>query len=73
MIKFVLSFLLALTIGAVARLTGVPVPAPPALIGAMLVLSMTLGYITADHRIRNQKTSASGGDGRSAGYGSGPF
>ncbi|WOE75532.1 DUF1427 family protein [Alterisphingorhabdus coralli] len=49
--KIALSLLLALTIGALARLTGVPLPAPPALIGAMLVLAMTLGYLAADRRI----------------------
>ena len=46
--KIALSILLALAIGAGARLAGIPVPAPPALIGALLVLAMTLGYMAAD-------------------------
>lgn len=46
--KIALSLLLAFAIGAGARLSGIPVPAPPVLIGALLVLAMTLGYIAAD-------------------------
>ncbi len=46
--KIAISLLLAVTIGIVCRLTGIPVPAPHALVGALLVLSMTLGYLAAD-------------------------
>lgn len=39
-----LGLLLGLLIGAGCRLAGIPLPAPQALIGALLVLAMTLGY-----------------------------
>jgi XapX domain-containing protein len=46
--KVILGLVLALAIGVVCRIAGVPLPAPPVLVGAMVVLSMTVGYITAD-------------------------
>jgi XapX domain-containing protein len=46
--KIVLGLLLGLLIGTGCRLAGVPLPAPPALVGALLVLAMTVGYILAD-------------------------
>lgn len=49
--KIALSFVLALAIGAATRVFGVPLPAPPALVGALLVLAMTLGHLAADKRI----------------------
>ncbi len=46
--KILISLLLALGIGILCRLAGIPVPAPPAIVGALLVLSMTIGYLLAD-------------------------
>jgi XapX domain-containing protein len=46
--KIVLGFLLAFAIGVLCRLAGVPLPAPLALVGAILVVAMTLGYILTD-------------------------
>lgn len=46
--KTVMGFVLAFAIGAVCRMTGVPLPAPPALIGALLVVAMTAGYVLTD-------------------------
>jgi XapX domain-containing protein len=46
--KIALGLLLAFTIGVVCRLAFIPLPAPPVLIGAMVVLSMTLGYVAID-------------------------
>jgi len=43
--KIALGLLLALTIGIVCRLATIPLPAPPVLIGALLVLAMTIGYV----------------------------
>ncbi|HEU0222482.1 MAG TPA: XapX domain-containing protein [Paracoccaceae bacterium] len=37
--RIALGFLLALAIGRVCRLADIPLPAPPALIGALLVLA----------------------------------
>lgn len=46
--KITIGFLLALAIGAACRLASIPLPAPPMLIGALLVVAMTLGYVAAD-------------------------
>jgi XapX domain-containing protein len=46
--KVALGFLLAIAIGVACRLAGIPLPAPPVLIGALLVLAMTLGYVLTD-------------------------
>lgn len=46
--RIAIGLLLGLLIGVLCRLAGIPLPAPPALVGALLVLAMTLGYITAD-------------------------
>lgn len=39
---------LALVIGAACRWFDIPVPAPPRLSGALLVLTMTLGFLVTD-------------------------
>lgn len=46
--KIVIGLLLGACIGIVCRLAGIPLPAPPALVGALLVLAMTCGYILVD-------------------------
>lgn len=46
--RFLIGLLLAFGIGAVCRLTGVPLPAPLALVGAALVVAMTSGFLLAD-------------------------
>lgn len=38
-------FLLAFLVGALCRRFDVPLPAPPKLLGAVLVVVMTLGYL----------------------------
>ena len=48
MIKTVIGLLLGLLIGVVCRWFDVPVPSPPKLIGALLVVAMTVGYIATD-------------------------
>jgi XapX domain-containing protein len=68
-VKIAIGFLLAAGIGIVCRLVGIPVPAPPAVVGALLVLSMTSGYLLADHIVRQRgaarpdKTPAGAGPG----------
>jgi XapX domain-containing protein len=47
-IKIVLGLLVGLAVGASCRLLGIPSPAPPVLVGALLVVAMTLGYIGTD-------------------------
>ena len=39
---------LGLAIGAVCRWWDLPLPAPPRLTGAMLVVCMTLGFVATD-------------------------
>jgi len=46
--KIFLGLSLALIIGIACRLAAIPLPAPPVLIGALLVLAMTLGYVVTD-------------------------
>jgi len=46
--KIAIGLLLAAAIGVVCRLAGIPSPAPPAIVGALLVLSMTIGYLVTN-------------------------
>ena len=49
--KTALAFVIALLIGAGCRWFEIPVPSPPKLIGALLVLTMTVGYLAMDQLI----------------------
>lgn len=40
-----LGILVALVIGALVRALKLPVPAPPTIYGALMVLGLTLGYL----------------------------
>jgi XapX domain-containing protein len=51
MAKTLAGIVLGLCIGAGCRWFGVPLPSPPNLIGALLVIAMTIGYISADRLI----------------------
>jgi len=48
MIKIVLGLLLGFAIGAGCRWIDIPVPSPPSLVGALLVVAMTIGYLATD-------------------------
>ena len=48
MLKIVLGLTLGFLIGAGCRWFDVPAPSPPTLLGACLVVSMTLGYAAVD-------------------------
>jgi XapX domain-containing protein len=56
MIAAVIGLLLGLVIGAGCRFFDIPSPAPPRLIGACLLLAMTLGFVAADHFLPPGKT-----------------
>jgi XapX domain-containing protein len=43
---------LGLGIGAACRWFDLPLPAPPKLVGALLVVAMTLGFIGADQALQ---------------------
>jgi XapX domain-containing protein len=46
--KSVIGLVLAFTLGFACRAFGIPSPAPPLIIGALLVMAMTVGYIAVD-------------------------
>lgn len=46
--KTLIAVILALLIGAACRWFEIPVPAPPRLSGALLILAVTLGYVLTD-------------------------
>ena len=46
--KVAIGIALAFAIGVVCRLSTVPLPAPPVLIGALLVVAMSVGYAVTD-------------------------
>jgi XapX domain-containing protein len=48
MTKTVLGLLLGLAIGAGCRVADIPVPSPHTLVGALLVVAITVGYVAAD-------------------------
>jgi XapX domain-containing protein len=45
--RLILGFALTFAIGAVCRLVRIPSPAPNALLGSLLVVAMSVGYIAA--------------------------
>jgi XapX domain-containing protein len=46
--RLLAGFILALAIGAFCRLARIPSPAPNAILGALLVVSMSTGYALTD-------------------------
>jgi len=59
MLKVIVGILLGLLIGAACRWFDIPVPSPPKLTGALLVVAMTIGYMVTDKLI-TAKFSAKG-------------
>lgn len=57
MTKSLLGIILGLLIGAGCRWLDVPVPSPPKLLGALLVVAMTVGYMAADRVLDGRVTS----------------
>lgn len=50
-LKTIVGVALAFALGAACRWIDIPVPAPNRLIGAVLVLAVTLGYLAADRAL----------------------
>jgi XapX domain-containing protein len=48
MIKTIVGLILGLLIGIGCRCFDIPVPSPPKLLGALLVVAMTVGYMATD-------------------------
>jgi len=46
--KAFLGLVLAFALGFACRAFGIPSPAPPMILGALLVMAMTIGYLAID-------------------------
>jgi XapX domain-containing protein len=46
--KSMIGVVLAFALGFACRAFGIPSPAPPLILGALLVMAMTIGYILVD-------------------------
>ncbi len=46
--KLIIGFTVAFLLGAMCRYLGVPIPAPPTIIGVMLILAVTCGAMAVD-------------------------
>lgn len=61
-----IGFLLCFLIGVGCRLAGIPLPAPQAMVGALLVVAMTTGYVGMDRflqaRLRRSQTNTQSSD-----------
>jgi XapX domain-containing protein len=57
--KILVGALLAILIGAACRYFDIPVPSPPVLPGAVLVVAMTFGYTATDHALTRKAGVAS--------------
>jgi len=58
MITTAIGLLLGLAIGAGCRWFDIPAPSPPKIVGALLVLFMTLGYLATDYLMPKAKPPA---------------
>jgi XapX domain-containing protein len=56
--KLLLGLVLGFTIGALCNIFVVPVPAPPVIEGALLVVAMTVGYGAVDKLMNKPAESA---------------
>ena len=67
MFKIAIGLSLGVGIGVICRLIDLPLPAPPVLTGALLVVAMTLGYLAVDavakHRENRNRALCGGPDG----------
>ncbi len=59
MIKITIALMLGLMIGALCRWFDIPVPAPPQLLGVLLIASITIGYLLTDRFIIQRAISSS--------------
>ena len=54
MVKIVAGLILGFIIGAGCRWFDIPLPGPPKLVGALLITSITLGYMATDKIMSNR-------------------
>jgi len=50
-VEILIAVTLGLVIGVACRWFDLPLPAPPKIVGALLVISMTLGFMLVDHAL----------------------
>jgi XapX domain-containing protein len=55
--RLILGFVLAFAIGAVCCVARIPSPAPNALLGSLLVVAMSTGYVVAEQALARQPHS----------------
>ena len=58
--KFMVGIILALSIGGLCRVAGLPLPVPPVLIGALLVVAMTSGHMVGDRMLARRAATSDG-------------
>jgi XapX domain-containing protein len=56
--KIILGLILGLVIGIGCRCFDIPLPGPPKLIGALVLLSMTCGYLGTNYLLTRQTSKA---------------
>jgi XapX domain-containing protein len=57
-VKSLLGLILAFAIGFACRAFGIPSPAPPVILGALLVVAMTTGYLIVDRLVAHPAQQA---------------
>ena len=57
--KSMIGIVLAFALGFACRAFGIPSPAPPLILGALLVMTMTIGYIAVDRGITSPSSARS--------------
>jgi XapX domain-containing protein len=55
--KLIIGLLLGFAIGALCKIFAIPVPAPPVVEGAILVVAMTVGYGLVDYLLEKPAKS----------------
>jgi XapX domain-containing protein len=57
--KSMIGIVLAFALGFACRAFGIPSPAPPLILGALLVMMMTIGYIAVDRWMASPSSARS--------------
>jgi XapX domain-containing protein len=56
--KLVIGFILAICVGVACRFFGIPLPGPPAILGAAMAVAMATGYTATDTWLARRSDSA---------------
>jgi len=56
--RILIAFVLSFSIGAASRWTGVPSLAPQAIVGALLIVAMSTGWLTVDRVLAKKQPAA---------------